>query len=80
MTHNFVENGLFVFKIELDLDIIMINLYTKFYFNRNRRTAASNMGGIKIHHTQHHKQGFYHALPDVSPLNIETWHIFNALE
>ena len=31
--HNSVENCSIVPNIELDLDIIMINLYTKFHFN-----------------------------------------------
>jgi hypothetical protein len=31
--HNSVKNGSIVSKTELDLDILMINLYTKFNFN-----------------------------------------------
>jgi hypothetical protein len=31
--HNSVKNGSIVSKTELDLDILTINLYTKFYFN-----------------------------------------------
>jgi hypothetical protein len=31
--HNSVQNGLIVPKSELGLDIVMVNLYTKFHFN-----------------------------------------------
>jgi hypothetical protein len=33
MGHNSIKNGSIVPKTELDLDILMINLYTKFHFN-----------------------------------------------
>jgi hypothetical protein len=31
--HNSVKNGSIVLKTKLDLDILMINLYTKFHFS-----------------------------------------------
>jgi hypothetical protein len=65
--HNSVQNGSIVPKIELDLDIFTINLYTKFHFNMCNQCEENErkllMDRLTDRHTDRQTAAKQYALP-----------------
>jgi hypothetical protein len=69
--HNSVRNGSIIPKTVLDLDILMINLYTKFHFNmcnqceENERKRTDQQTAAKQYALSSSKEGIKIELPSI---------------